>query len=645
VTAASKPARRKASQTPKRPDAIAWNPWLTFAALAAVTLLAYQPAWHGTLLWDDAQHLTAPHLRAWSGLAKIWFEIGATQQYYPIVHSTFWLQHRLWGDATLGYHLVNILLHAISAGLVAMILRRLAVPGAVLAAFIFALHPVHVESVAWITELKNTMSAVFYLAAFYVYLRFDDTRARRDYVAALALFIVALLSKTVTATLPAGLLVALWWKRGRLDWRRDVAPLAAFFALGAAGGFTTAWVEHRFIGARGADFDFTFVERSLIAGRAVWFYLAKLLWPSELSFVYPRWQVSQAVWWQYLYPIAMLGVLATLWALRGRERARAPFAALLFFGITVGPALGFVNVYPFKFSFVADHFQYLASVSIVALVAAAVARLPSSVFRVTAAALVLTLGVLTWHQSHEYASARTLYRATIARNPAAALAHNNLAVELIGGTPDEVREGIAHARTALELQPDDVEARFNLAGGLMRLGDLEGALSQYEAVRAAVKVQPLEKTRMAGLYRSLGNVLIELGRADEAIASYRESSRIVPDSARTHTDLGVAFSRIGRHDDALAEFVAAARLEPAVADRHTNLGGALLQVGRMDDAIAAYRTAVTLAPDDADVHNDLGVALLNAGRHIEAAAEFESALRRNPAHTAARANLAKAGRK
>jgi len=617
-----------------------WNPWLMFAGLAAATLLAYQPAWHGTLLWDDAQHLTAPHLRAVSGLAQIWFQIGATQQYYPIVHSTFWLEHRLWGDATLGYHLVNILFHAISAGLVALILRRLSVPGAVLAGFIFALHPVHVESVAWITELKNTMSGVFYLAALYVYLRFDDTRARRDYAGALALFALALLSKTVTATLPAGLLVVLWWKRGRLDWRRDVAPLALFFALGAAGGMTTAWVEHHFIGARGAEFNFTFIERCLIAGRAVWFYLATLVWPWNLSFVYPRWQISQGVWWQFLYPVTMLGVIAALWAFRGRSRA--PLAALLFFGVTLGPALGFVNVYPFKFSFVADHFQYLASVSIIALVAALIARLPAPAFRPASVVVVATLGLLTWHQSHEYASAATLYRATIARNPAATLAHNNLAVELMNGTPDQVREGIAHARTALELQPDDVDARFNLAGGLTQVGDLEGALVQYQTVLAAVQVRPLERARMAALYRSLGKALTALGRPDEAIAKYRDALRIVPDSALTHTDLGVALSQLGRHDEALAEFAAAARFEPAVVDRHTNLGGALLQMGRLDDAIAAYRTAVTLAPADAEVYNDLGVALLTAGRPAEAIVQFESALRLNHAHAPARANLAKA---
>ena len=193
-----------------------------------VTLVAYYPAWHGGLLWDDDAHITRVDLRSFEGLWRIWFDVGATQQYYPVTHSAFWVLYRLFGDATLGYHLVNISLHATSAFLFAVILRRLAVPGAVLAAFIFALHPVHVESVAWITELKNTLSGVFYLGAALAYLRFDADRRRQSYALALVLFALALLSKTVTATLPAALLVVFWWQRGALRWRQDVLPLAPF---------------------------------------------------------------------------------------------------------------------------------------------------------------------------------------------------------------------------------------------------------------------------------------------------------------------------------------------------------------------------------------------------------------------------------
>ena len=262
------------------------------AFFVLISLLAYYPAWHGGMLWDDDAHITRLELRSLQGLWRIWFEPGATQQYYPIAHSAFWLQARLWGDQVLGYHLANISLHALSAFLVVVIMRRLALPGAVLAGVVFALHPVQVESVAWMTELKNTLSGALYLGALLAYLGFDRSRRRQRYALAMVLFVLALLSKTVTATLPAALLVVFWWQRGTLSWRHDVRPLVPFFLLGAAGGATTVWVERMFIGARGAEFSFSVAERILVAGRAFVFYLRQLLWPANLLFVYPRWDID-----------------------------------------------------------------------------------------------------------------------------------------------------------------------------------------------------------------------------------------------------------------------------------------------------------------------------------------------------------------
>ena len=340
------------------------------ALLLTATFAAYYPAWHGGLLWDDDAHVTRSELRSAAGLWRIWFDLGATQQYYPLTHSAYWAQYQVFGDATFGYHAANIALHALSAFLLALTLRRLDVPGAWLAAGVFALHPVHVESVAWITELKNTLSGVFYLGSALAYVRFDDRRESRHYAAALILFVLALLGKTVTATLPAALLVVLWWRRGHLRWRANVRPLVPFFVIGAAAGLTTAWVEETLIGARGAGFELTVIERCLVAGRAVWFYLGTLVWPANLTFVYPRWQIDPQELTQFLYPLAVIALLAALWLLR--NRVRAPLAALLIFCGTLLPALGFLNVYPFRYSYVADHFQYLASIPILTLIAAAV---------------------------------------------------------------------------------------------------------------------------------------------------------------------------------------------------------------------------------------------------------------------------------
>ncbi|HEX3731014.1 MAG TPA: hypothetical protein VHV47_14475, partial [Opitutaceae bacterium] len=282
--------------------------------LLAAVLAAYFPALRGGLVWDDDFHLTAPALRSVAGLGRIWLEPGATAQYYPVVHTAFWLEHRLWGDAVLGYHLVNVALHAASACLVAALLLRLgwARRAAWLAAALFALHPVMAESVAWISEQKNALSGFFYLAAALAYLRFDRTRSPAAWVGATALFLLALGSKSVTATLPAALLVLAWWRTGRIGLRRDARPLLPWFAAAIAGGLYTPWFERHYIGAQGGAHALGAAQRLLIAGRAPWFYLGKLAWPANLSFVYPRWQLDPREAWQWLFPLATLLALAVL---------------------------------------------------------------------------------------------------------------------------------------------------------------------------------------------------------------------------------------------------------------------------------------------------------------------------------------------
>ena len=421
----------------ERPPVWEKCPWLLWAGLVLAVLLVYQPAWHGGILWDDDKHITFPDLHSWDGLWRIWFDVGATLQYYPVLHTAFWIEHQLWGNATLGYHLVNIFLHATAAFLVALILRRLAVPGAYLAAAIFALHPVQTESVAWITEQKNTLSAVLYLGAMLVYLHFDQTRRRPFYWAALGLFVLAVLSKTVTATLPGGLLVIFWWQRGRLSWKEDVLPLVPFLLLGAGGGLITAWWELKLNNCVGPEFQFTAVERLLIAGRAIWFHLGKLCWPTRLTFIYPRWQIDAGAWWQYAFPLGVAALAAGLWSMR--RSSRAPLAALLFFAGTLFPVLGFFNLYTFRYSLVANHYQYLASLGTITLAAGSAATLvsgwrpgPRRVGYGACLALLAILAALSWRQSHVYVNVETLYGRIIAENPECSMAHNNLSTILSG---------------------------------------------------------------------------------------------------------------------------------------------------------------------------------------------------------------------
>jgi tetratricopeptide (TPR) repeat protein len=611
--------------------------WLAAAALTLAVAAAYAPALRGGLLWDDDAHVTRPELQSWAGLGRIWFEVGATQQYYPVLHSAFWVEHRLWGDATLGYHLVNVLWHGAAACLFILVLRRLAVPGAWLAGLAFALHPVGVESVAWISEQKNTLSTVFYLLAALALLDFDATRRRRSYLLGLGLFVLALLTKSVTATLPAALLVVAWWRRGRLSWRSDVLPLAPLLALGIAAGALTAGVERRFIGAQGGGFDLGGVTRCCIAGRAVWFYLGKLLWPSHLTFIYPRWDPQAAAGWRCLYPAGVLVSLAALWALR--RRTRAPLAAALLFVGTLFPALGFINVYPFVNSFVADHFQYLASLGLLALGAAALERdwgqapQTARAARLAGGLILGILGILTWRQSRMYRDAATLYRETIARNPGCWLAHNNLGNILRAeGRADEA---MAHYEEALRLKPDYADAHCNLGIAWSDRRRLPEAIAEYG--RALALNPDFPEARF-----DLGLALESEGRLPEALQQYQEAARLAPGRPEVQNRLGNALSRLGRWEEAEPHYREALRLRPGYPEAHYDLGILLRATGLVEAAVAEYREALRLRPDYPDAHFYLGAALAESGRRDEAVAEYREALRLRPDDPEVRARLAEA---
>jgi len=585
------------------PSPVAW--WV-LPVLLLVVLTAYRPVWHGDLLWDDDRHVTSPELRSADGLVRIWTELGATQQYYPVVHTVFWLEHRLWGDNTLGYHLVSIGLHAFSAFLIAVLLTRLAVPGAWLAALIFALHPVHVESVAWISELKNTLSTAFYLLAALAYLSFDRRRAKRTYAAAALLFLFALGSKTVTATLPAALLVVFWWARGRLDRRRDVAPLLPFLATGVAAGLFTAWVERAYIGATGTAFDLTFVERALVAGRAIWFYLGKLLWPFGLAFTYPRWGVDQTVWWQYLYPAATLIALGLFWHLR--RRMRGPLAI----------ALGILLHREGRIA------EALAEYERAALVEPGLARAHNN------RCLALTqldrpidaLAALTAREARSYVNAETLYRETIRRNPHAWIAHSNLGGLLLDDRPAEAR---GYVEEALRLNPD-------LGILLHREGRIAEALAEYE--RAAL-VEP-------GLARAHNNrclALTQLDRPIDALAACEAALVLSPAYPEALYHSGIALQMLGRTGEATSRFERAVEVDPSYAEVHYQLGLARQRAGRLSEAMTHFRTAAGLRPRFAEAHNDLGLLLVQAGRAEEAVTAFRSALEARPGFTDASFNL------
>lgn len=629
------PRPGRGASAPAAPLSWLNRPSWFIALIFAVTFWAYWHVLAAGFIWDDDGHVTRASLLSLSGLARIWFDPGATQQYYPVLHSAFWLEHHLWGGGPLGYHLLNIVLHASSACLFAAVLRRLAIPGAWLAALLFALHPVGTESVAWVAEQKNTLSTLFYLVAALAWLEFDTTRAPGAYGRATLFFLLALFTKTVTATLPAALLVITWWRRGRIDWRRDVLPVLPWFVAGIAGGLFTAHVERTMIGAEGAAFSLSLVDRCLIAGRVVWFYAAKLLWPADLVFIYPRWTIDASAAWQYLFPLAAVAVLTVL-ALQAR-RSRAPLAAALLFGGTLFPALGFVNVYPFIFSYVADHFQYLASLALFAPAAAllyrGLQRMPRWAALATGVALFGTLGLLTRQQTRMYRDNETLFHATLARNPACWMAHNNLGnVLAAAGHP---RQAIAEFKAALKYRPNYAEAESNLGDQLNTIGEPAEAIPH---LRHALTLQP----NYPGAHNNLGIALMALNHPQEGIAEFNEAIRLQPDDAQTQYNLAFALATHGRAAEALPHFAAAVRLDPDNPSAQVNLGMALALANRFTEAFPHFERAIALRPDVAQTRLQYGRVLAQAGKLDAAVGQFQAAAQLAPDSAEAHAMLARA---
>ncbi len=615
--------------------------WLLGALLCGLPFVVYFPSLRGAYVLDDDIYVTQNRtLRSVDGLRRIWFEIGAEPDYYTVVYSTFWVEYHLWGLAPLGYHLVNIALHSLGALLLWRLLVRLRVPGGWFAAAIFAVHPVCVESIAWITERKNTLSLFFALASMLCYLRFEppeiaaqevESGKRRwgSYAAALVLFALALLSKTAVVALPAVMLVLYWWKQGAIRWR-TTAPLVPMFLLAIVLGSITIWVETSFNGASGADWKFSPIERLLIAGRTLWFYAGKLVWPHPLAFFYPRWHIRAEEWWQYLYPAAALGMLAIFWIARNKI-GRGPLAAALIFAGVLLPVLGFINTCFMRFYFVADHLQYQAAAALIALATAAVwtqvcrrgGQSIRSIAMGAATALLALLATLSWRQCLLYADPITLNQDTLAKNPDSWVAHNNLAVALLD--QNQFPGAVEHFEAALRLRPVFPEAENNLGYALLAMGNSSQAMEHFQqAIRA--------KPDYAAAYCNVGNVLKQSGRLHAAAAQYETALQHKSDSFEAHNNLGIVLEQFGNLNEAIDHFQQALNLEPDFPEVHNNLGNALVLSGQISGAVEQFQAALRLKPDYLEAALGLVTAFSRGHRMDDAIAAAETAL------TMARAN-------
>lgn len=527
--------------------------------IVLATLAAYWPVYSAGFIWDDNTYVTEnPLLTAPDGLWRIWFTAHSQSQYFPLVFTTLRMEYALWGLNPAGYHIVNVCLHIGNALLVWELLRRLALPGAWVAAAAWALHPVQVETVAWVTELKNTESTLFYLLAIFAWLHFCEGRGLKWYVLALALHAFALFAKTTACTLPAALLLVLWLKGESVN-RCRILQVTPFLVLGLGMGALSVWWE-KHLGNYLPRFHLLGgpIDRLLIATHALWFYAGKIFWPAELIFSYPHWDINPRDWQQYIWLVGCLLVLVALWLTR-RRLGNGPAVGIIFFAAALSPMLGFIPLYTFYFSYVADHYQYFASLGLIALGVGLAAKFLESV-RVDcglqtglAVLLLVVLGALTWKQCHIYKNLETLWTDTLAKNPRCWMARSNLGWVLAHqGRFDEAE---AQYRIALAIYPDDSSIHYNY-----------------------------------------GNLLARMGRLDESIAQYHEGLRLAPEEADAHNNLGVVLKKQHRLDDAIAEYQRAIFYKPDFADAYYNLGNALSEERKMDAAVAAYQKAVSLDP-------------------------------------------------
>ncbi len=567
---------------PPATEAGRWSDFLLHTAIIVLACLwIYSPAYHGDWLWDDDQLITAnPVVQSGSlqGLSKLWFNPDGAD-FFPLSYTALWAQWPFFNNQPTGYHVTTIVLHLIGSLLLWALLDRMRIPGAWLSSLIFAIHPVAVESVAWVSETKNTLSLPLFLLSCLCWVVQDDEpegpRRMRFYLLSIVFFLLAMLAKTSMVGLPVLLLLHVWWKRGTVT-VQDLIRTSPFFLISLVLGIITIQYQHgRAIGVEKILVGGV-ASRIATAGMAILFYLKQIVWPVTLLPIYPRWEVDPPKAWQFLAWPAIAAAAAWIWSNRGTaarpDWGRHAIFGLGFFLLMVLPVLGFVTISYMRITWVADHFIYLPMIGVIALIGAAATRWYD---RSTASAqqLILaggaialaTCGLLAFRYANAWASEDALWTHTLKTNHDAWQAHNRLGAK-----------------------------KFSR-------GDIEGAYYHFT-----------------------------------------QSTRLRPDLGETHNNLGSALTSKGRLDEAIKEFAVACQLTPHVPAMRVNLANALFQAGRFAEAADAFKFLLEKEPKNAALLNNYAVALYRQGNKEESIRYFRSALEINPTLKDAREGLAAA---
>jgi tetratricopeptide (TPR) repeat protein len=597
---------------------------LRVAIILLLTFAIYWPALRGGFVWDDLILVEKNQLAKGDlNLRTVWFNTD-----FPLTTAMFWVQWLLWGSNLAGYHVVNVLLHAASAVLVWRVLARLKIPGAWLAGALFAVHPVCVASVAWISELKNTLSLPFCLLSLWWYLAFEERDAgqrpgkqRCCYWLSLGAFALALLSKTSTVMLPVLLLICAWWQRGCIT-KGDLLKTAPHFGLALAFGLMTVWFQnHQVIGSETVQTE-NFWGRLAGSGMAVWFYLGKALLPLNLNMIYPRWEIDASSALSYVPLLLLCGVLAVCWRFRLAWGRHALFG-LGGFAVTLFPVLGFFDMLFLMFSRVSDHLQYLPLVCVLALVAAGLqAMLPAKIFRFVAPALVLALCVLTVQRAKVFASDEKLWEDTIAKNPAAWNAHNNLGC--IRAEQNKMDAAIQHFEASLKYNPRNAQAHVNLGKALAMQNKFIEVESHFQT---ALDLRP----NNAEAHAFYGSALAARGKTGDALKHLREAVRLGPE-VETRLQLAAMLRVNGKIREAIEQTRLALSAKPDMPEALSNL--AWLLATASDDSVRNGAEAVRLAEQacrltnfrEARMLGALAAAYAEAGRFSDAVSTAQKAI-------------------
>jgi len=647
---AKRSKKRESRQTAAASDAVndapirpspSWlsNDWLWGLLLVLAVFLVYSPVWRAGYIWDDDFYLTAnPVIVGPLGLKEIWTTKAA--DICPLTLTSFWVEHELWGLNPLPYHLVTVLLHGLGAVVLWRVLRQLHIPGAWLGAALWALHPVLVESVAWIVEMKNTQSTFFYLLSILFFTKWlkgtgpgEKSSGRWNYGLTLLFAGLAIASKSSTVILPLVLCLCAWWIQGRWEWR-TVVKVGPILLMSFAACMLSLWTEkmHDSLWIR------SWTERVITAGDAIWFYVGKLLWPCPLLAIYPRWTMDSGQLLSYVPLLAAMIALVVFWFYR-KTWARPWFFCSVYFVVALAPVLGLVDHGYSRFSLVADHFQNLASMAPLAFAGAGIVwsvhrfQPGNLLLQMTlGAALLLLLGALSWQRTWVFRNQETLWNDTLAKDPNCAFGYGMLgAVRLSEG---KKTEAFADFQKAIELNPNYAEAHNNLGTLFLQEGQLDEAISQYQKATQLT-------SNFSEAYRNLGLALTQKGQPNEAMSAYQKALEIDPRQPEVHYSLGALFYQKGQVDEAMNEYRKALEIDPNNPETQCNLGILLYLKGQIDEAISHYRNALEINPDLPNAHNGLGMALTQKGEVEEAIAQFQEALRLKPDYREAQNNLAK----